>query len=362
MKSLSLPNGKPCNRGSSCTSSHDFSIQRSFHPEAQLGVFNFRSAAGPKGTLQLKVIYDMELLGLNQSIHSTNPLAASQSSKILTTKLSIVTSNYKRTPFEAGSIISAGTFSIPVSSPAPNGTFESLQQTPMDIPSRKSASSPFPSPQMQRRVLSLASKQLPNHSSSKRTTSIRKSSNLQFNVTDRESEEDGNPDQMPLALQLIDTRILTPDGIEIYRASLSEDEFVSDRMMRKNESGIEDQYNIIKPDVRRRESLPSELFGSFVGSYEESILIGRMSTTPSKPITFLAEIGVLGIGKCKPSLKCPPHLLVGFSAFFYQLPDEDVPTPYVGTIDLVNPLGDDQKPLGYRLPNKGQLQIVKILC
>ncbi|KAK3655228.1 hypothetical protein LTR56_003649 [Elasticomyces elasticus] len=33
-----------------------------------------------------------------------------------------------------------------------------------------------------------------------------------------------------------------------------------------------------------------------VGSYEESILRGRMSTTPSKPLNFVAQIGVLGKG------------------------------------------------------------------
>lgn len=92
-------------------------------------------------------------------------------------------------------------------------------------------------------------------------------------------------------------------------------------------------------------------YGSLVGSYEESLLSGRMSTMPSKPIMFQAQIGVLG-RDCKPSLKCPPHLTLVFPAFFYDLQNDDLPTPYVGTIDLssVSP--------GYRLPPKGQLQIV----
>ncbi len=47
----------------------------------------------------------------------------------------------------------------------------------------------------------------------------------------------------------------------------------------------------------------SPLHASMVGSYEESILRGRMSTTPSKPLDFVAQIGVLGLGKCKPSLR-----------------------------------------------------------
>lgn len=93
---------------------------------------------------------------------------------------------------------------------------------------------------------------------------------------------------------------------------------------------------------------------SFIGSYEESLFLGRLSTSPSKPITFVCDIGVLATGKCRPSLKCPPHLILNFSAYYYQLSDEDQPTPYVGTIQLTVPELTD----GYRIPLKGQLQIV----
>jgi len=84
-----------------------------------------------------------------------------------------------------------------------------------------------------------------------------------------------------------------------------------------------------------------------VGSYEESILRGRMSTTPSKPLDFLAQIGVLGLGKCKSSLKCPPHVTIPFPAVFYSYDttthgrlsrSNDEPSPYVGQIDLENNL------------------------
>ncbi|KAF2401748.1 hypothetical protein EJ06DRAFT_528900, partial [Trichodelitschia bisporula] len=57
-----------------------------------------------------------------------------------------------------------------------------------------------------------------------------------------------------------------------------------------------------------------------VGSYEESILRGRMSTIPSRPLNFLAQIGVLARGKCRPSLRCPPHVTVPFPAVFYSYP------------------------------------------
>ncbi|KAI0193444.1 hypothetical protein F4808DRAFT_442182 [Astrocystis sublimbata] len=85
---------------------------------------------------------------------------------------------------------------------------------------------------------------------------------------------------------------------------------------------------------------------SMVGSYEESILRGRMSTTPSKPLDFVAQIGVLGLGKCKSSLRCPPHVTLPFPAVFYSYgtsahgrsKEDDGPSPYVGQIDLENNL------------------------
>ncbi|KAF2713137.1 hypothetical protein K504DRAFT_449881 [Pleomassaria siparia CBS 279.74] len=81
-----------------------------------------------------------------------------------------------------------------------------------------------------------------------------------------------------------------------------------------------------------------------VGSYEESILRGRMSTIPSRPLNFVAKIGVLGKGDCKSNLKCPPHVTVPFPAVFYSYGSgngriaDDSPSPYVGLIDLENTL------------------------
>ena len=91
----------------------------------------------------------------------------------------------------------------------------------------------------------------------------------------------------------------------------------------------------------------SPLHASMVGSYEESILRGRMSTTPSKPLDFVAQICVLGLGKCKASLRCPSHVTLPFPAVFYSyettshgraVRSEDSPSPYVGQIDLENGL------------------------
>ncbi|MCJ1338292.1 hypothetical protein MMC09_003578 [Bachmanniomyces sp. S44760] len=103
----------------------------------------------------------------------------------------------------------------------------------------------------------------------------------------------------------------------------------------------------------RRQSFASEVsplqHASMVGSYEESILRGRMSTGPSKPLEFTAQIGVLGKGDCKP--KFPAHVSISFPAVFYswgnetgrnQMFIEDEPSPYVGQIDLEHSLPPSQ--------------------
>lgn len=98
----------------------------------------------------------------------------------------------------------------------------------------------------------------------------------------------------------------------------------------------------------------TELFGTLVGSYEESIISGRMSQLPSRPIQFYSDIGVLGSGKCKTALKCPSHILVDFLGYFYDLEDEGCGSPYVGLIDI----GSKTQGKGYRIPRQGQIQIV----
>ena len=102
-----------------------------------------------------------------------------------------------------------------------------------------------------------------------------------------------------------------------------------------------------RPDLRsRRTSLSSHdaspiQHASMVGSYEESILRGRMSTGPSKPLDFTAQIGALGKGTCKP--KHPDHVTLPFPAVYYNWNAgagrigsrvDTEPSPYVGHIDL----------------------------
>lgn len=86
---------------------------------------------------------------------------------------------------------------------------------------------------------------------------------------------------------------------------------------------------------------PSELIGPFVGSFQESILSGHMSHTPSTIFEgFQAELGACG----KNFLA--KHVRIPFNAIYYHI-DYDV--PYVGTIKI------DRK--GYKVPPKGMIQI-----
>ncbi|TKY86278.1 hypothetical protein EX895_005103 [Sporisorium graminicola] len=129
---------------------------------------------------------------------------------------------------------------------------------------------------------------------------------------------------------------------------------------------------------------PTPNFGSLVGSFQESLLCGRMSMPASKPVIFDAEIGVLGVGRCKPSLRCPPHVHIQFPAHFYDFHAMDASasasrvgstaalgSPYVGTIDLdahyhatllaaTLATGPSDLPSfpGYAVPPKGQVQLV----
>ncbi|KAJ5577010.1 hypothetical protein N7535_003936 [Penicillium sp. DV-2018c] len=103
----------------------------------------------------------------------------------------------------------------------------------------------------------------------------------------------------------------------------------------------------------RRSSLTSDILPSsnapMVGSYEESILRGRMSMNSSRPLDFTAKISVAGKPNSKGHFKCPPHVTVPFQAVFYSYPTsgsgrsiaDDSPSPYVGLIDLENLLSHE---------------------
>ncbi|GAA5938176.1 hypothetical protein JCM10213_000851 [Rhodosporidiobolus nylandii] len=114
-------------------------------------------------------------------------------------------------------------------------------------------------------------------------------------------------------------------------------------------------------------------FGSFVGSFEHSLLSGHMSALPSIPLPFIASIGVLGSPDTPLRLRCPAHLHVPFTAVFYSPPGEiSAASPYVGTVDLeahylslldvapTDSAASIKLPRfpGYQIPVRGQLQLV----
>lgn len=136
------------------------------------------------------------------------------------------------------------------------------------------------------------------------------------------------------------------------------------------------------PNSRRRRRSSASLstsagsapFGSFVGSFEQSLLSGRLSALPSLPLPFVLSIGVLGGEDAPMRLKCPPHISLPFGAFFYSTAVETDSnkngSPYVGTVDLeahylsmlsspsTAQAGPPPRFPGYQLPIRGQLQLV----
>ena len=77
---------------------------------------------------------------------------------------------------------------------------------------------------------------------------------------------------------------------------------------------------------------------SLVGSFEETMLRGKMSVAPSRPFDFVAQIGVMGRGRYSDT--CPRHVAVDFPAVYYawktgqEMSSNGEPSPYVGHIDL----------------------------
>ena len=109
--------------------------------------------------------------------------------------------------------------------------------------------------------------------------------------------------------------------------------------------------------VSRTSSLDSSMLAMMasrrlLGSFEESLLSGRMSHSASSAVTgFMAEIGACGAGKT------PKHITLDLPAAFYKLPGESSPSPYVGKIQLDD--GHEAMPGGrYRVPTHGLVQVM----
>ncbi|XP_063237686.1 atos homolog protein A isoform X2 [Bacillus rossius redtenbacheri] len=87
---------------------------------------------------------------------------------------------------------------------------------------------------------------------------------------------------------------------------------------------------------------PSSPCASLLGSFEESVLNGRLEPV-STVQGFRAELGASGSF-------CPKHLLLPVTVFFYTLGDNDkVSIPYLGHINLGKK--------GYHVPRSGTIQV-----
>lgn len=81
-----------------------------------------------------------------------------------------------------------------------------------------------------------------------------------------------------------------------------------------------------------------------LGNFEESVLNGRIE--PVGVVSgFTAEIGA---GGCF----CPKHVTIPVTAYFFQLSDDNAPSPYLGHINL-----DSVGKRGYHIPKCGTLQV-----
>ncbi|KAJ2993439.1 hypothetical protein HDV02_002418 [Globomyces sp. JEL0801] len=286
-----------------------------FNSDADLRVHKFRCGAGPKGNLTVSVVYDCNLIRYKTE---TDDLL-----NRLLKPLSILAEVETEVESEVQD----------------NTTYSNPAETPIDAPL-----SPFPSPKLQKRVIAI-SKSVQNLETINKLP--RSSLFISISRQSSTSSDDSNG-EVDNANGDIPSQFVCPDIYTKINAVLEAESIIPTSMQSNRRGSV------------------SEPHGPLVGSYEESILNGRLSTSPSKPITFYADIGVLATGKCKPGLKCPPHLYIPFPAYFYSLTGEILSTPYVGLIDIdsVTPPATDEKQgkknayPGYRLPLKGQIQIM----
>lgn len=91
----------------------------------------------------------------------------------------------------------------------------------------------------------------------------------------------------------------------------------------------------------------------FLTSFEESLMAGRLPATSANPVQgFVAEISAAGLGWSASRLRLP------LTATYYNLPDEEAPSPYVGMIDLRQELRTAKHPGMLRVPSAGLVQVM----
>jgi len=181
----------------------------------------------------------------------------------------------------------------------------------------------------------------------------------------------------PIPSPSICKRLLQLSKLKISNKSFGDPDSLDQEEKSCSRSSIQSRFS----SVSSCSSPKSVLYGSFVGRFEDSMLAGKLSTKPSKPVEFICDIGVISVKKGKSSnnrksnIKCPPHLVFPFSAYFYDVePANYNGTPYVGLINLANdidinydmsflsasslPSASIDPPGSYRIPYKGQIQVM----
>ncbi|KAG8225558.1 hypothetical protein J437_LFUL002075 [Ladona fulva] len=153
-----------------------------------------------------------------------------------------------------------------------------------------------------------------------------------------EEAESGSPPETPPTPTIIPPvspreKCLPPEGLPLTNGI---EHFVSS-------SNSCAQRSKLGPRLLLPSGAPSPTSASLLGSFEESVLNGRLEPV-STVQGFTAEIGASG------PTSCPKHLFLPVTVFFYTLGDNDkVSTPYLGHINLGRK--------GYCVPRSGTVQV-----
>ncbi len=90
---------------------------------------------------------------------------------------------------------------------------------------------------------------------------------------------------------------------------------------------------------------------SLLGSFEESLLTGRMSSLGASTVEgFMAKIGACGSGLC------PKHVKLPLVTVFNHAQERGCPSPYVGVVNLEESLAETKG--RYQVPRKGMVQVM----
>ncbi|ORX50394.1 hypothetical protein BCR36DRAFT_327208 [Piromyces finnis] len=340
-----------------------------FDLSAKLKVYKFNKASTNLGNLNISVVYDANVNNKNPAVYPSNyshihskSLSTISSSflcndtnlntqafnKVNSNQLNIsnsLSSCDKSISKSNNDLNDSSVKTITVEDKTSKDKKDEKSDTPTDDESsspnsrRKSCptiGSPFPSPKTHTKVLSLTQNKYSNQTQNPLFSST---PNLIHKLVNKQRLEKYSSSVHSLSdnNSLSSQSNLLLSGFNYKKSNVTD--FNKNKILGQESPSNKSLYHSYPAHSNRNNSYQNnsmELFGSLVGSYEESILSGRMSTLPSKPIKFISEIGVIGFGKCHPRLKCPPHINITFPVYFYEIPDQNdfFTTPYVGTVDI----------------------------